>query len=64
MSKTDNYLECVKLLDKKLGDLKADINYKDDEQNSSIHYAARNGNATLVNLLLFNEVIFDSCNKF
>lgn len=37
--------ECIKYLDKKKGDMKADINYKDEDQNTALHFASSNGNA-------------------
>lgn len=40
MCKIDDYERCVALLDKKRGDVRADINYKDEDDNSAIHYAA------------------------
>lgn len=39
-AKINNCGECIDMLDKKKGEGRADINYKDEEQNSALHYAA------------------------
>ncbi|KAL4433330.1 hypothetical protein ABPG74_017434 [Tetrahymena malaccensis] len=62
-SKLNKHQECIGYLDKKRGEMRAEINFKDEEQNTALHYAAQNGNAQLVNFLLFNEANIDSQNK-
>jgi FOG: Ankyrin repeat len=51
---------CAKLLDKKKGDLKADVNTKGDNDWTPLHFACLNGNQELVNLLLYNEANIDA----
>ena len=51
---------CTRLLDKKKGDLKADVNSKGDNDWTSLHFACLNGNTQLVSLLLFNEANIDA----
>jgi ankyrin repeat protein len=51
---------CIKLLDKKKGDLKADANSKGDNDWTPLHFACLNGNKELVNLLLYNEANIDA----
>lgn len=62
------FLNCVKnkksdkalyLLDKKRGDKKADPNTKDYEGKFALHYAAINGDTSLVNALLYYSAIID-----
>ncbi|EAS04466.2 Serine/Threonine kinase domain protein (macronuclear) [Tetrahymena thermophila SB210] len=62
-AKLNKHQECIGYLDKKRGEMRAEINFKDEEQNTALHYAAQNGNAQLVNFLLFNEANIDSQNK-
>jgi len=59
MSKINNFDKCVELLDKKKGDLRADVNALGEENWSPLHYASINGNAKLVSFLLYNEAIID-----
>lgn len=49
-------------MDKKRKTLRADVNYKNEEDWTALHFAAFNGNAMLVNTLLYNEAIIDSEN--
>lgn len=58
-AKINNYEKCADLLDKKRGDLKADINSRCENEWTALHYAAFNGNNRLVSYLLFNEAIID-----
>jgi len=43
------------VLDKKKGDLKADVNTKGENDWTALHYACFNGNSQMVNFILFNE---------
>lgn len=46
---------CAEFLDKKRGDLKADVNCKGENDWTPLHFCCLNGNAGLVELLVFNE---------
>mmetsp|Transcript_16589 Transcript_16589/g.14432 ORF Transcript_16589/g.14432 Transcript_16589/m.14432 type:complete len:97 (+) Transcript_16589:460-750(+) len=50
----------MKLLDKKRGDLRADVNTKGDNDWTPLHFACLNGNIDLINLLLYNEANIDA----
>ena len=63
MAKIDNAEKCMELLDKKKGDLKADINSKGIDDWTALHFACYNGNVKLVNFLLYHEATIDSLNK-
>jgi ankyrin repeat protein len=51
---------CIKLLDKKKGDLRADVNTKGDNDWTPLHFACLNGNYELSNLLIYNEANIDA----
>lgn len=60
MAKMNNYEKCVELLDKKKrGDLIADINAKNDDDWTALHFTSFNGNAKMVSFLLYHEAIID-----
>jgi len=50
----------IQLLDKKKGDLRADVNAKGENNWTALHFACLTGNHDFVNLLLFNEAITDA----
>ena len=52
-------LVCQQLLDKKRGDLVADINTKGENDWTPIHFACLNGNTSLVYLLISKEANID-----
>lgn len=58
MSKTNNTAECLRLIE-----AGRDINARDIEGNTPLHFAANNGNSELVGILLFHEAIIDSVNR-
>lgn len=51
--------DCLKLLSKEQGVISADINTKDVEGWTGLHYAASAGNVKFVNLLLYNDARVD-----
>jgi ankyrin repeat protein len=62
-AKINNTDKCLELLDKKRGDLKADTNYKMEDEFTALHYACLNGNARLVSLLLYHDATIDCENN-
>ena len=53
--KHGNLTACKDLLDKKRGELKAEVNFKGENDWTPLHFACLSGNAFLVELLIFNE---------
>lgn len=48
-AKINKTAQCLELLDKKLGDMKADVNVKESTNDwTPLHYACHNGNTKLV----------------
>lgn len=54
-AKTNKIEGVMAVLDKKKGDLKADVNTKGENDWTALHYACFNGNSQMVNFILFNE---------
>ncbi|KAL4429689.1 hypothetical protein ABPG74_017098 [Tetrahymena malaccensis] len=60
-AKINNTNQCLELLDKKLGDMRADVNIKETSNDwTPLHYACQNGNTKLVSQLLYHEATIDS----
>ena len=63
MAKINNTEKCVELLDKKRGDLRADIFSKTPDDLTCLHFASVNGNSKLLSYLLYCGAIIDAQNK-
>lgn len=63
LSKENNTEKCLELLDKKKNELKVDVNERDLDLNSPLHYACFHRNSRLVSSLLYREAIIDCENK-
>jgi len=50
----------MRLLDKRKGDLRADVNAKGENNWTALHFACLTGNYDFVNLLFFNEASADA----
>ena len=63
MAKINNTEKCIELLDKKRGNMRADIGTKGEENMTALHYASKNSNAKLVSYLLYHEAPIDAQTK-
>lgn len=54
-AKYDDIFACKGYLDKKRGELRADVNFKGDNGWTALHFAALNGNSAVTDLLLLHE---------
>ena len=60
--KRNNFKLCLTCLDPKKKDLKADLNFRDEKNNSPLHYACLSGNYDIVLLILKNEADLEITN--
>ena len=51
---------CVDLLDKKRGELRADVNFKGENDWNPLHFVCLNSNVRLLNFLIYNGANVDS----
>ena len=58
--KNEEYEKCLEILEKNKGGKLLNINYRGENDWSSIHYAVLNGNHKILKLLLYNDAIIDS----
>ena len=54
-AKHGDLAKCKDLVDKKRGDLRADVNHKGENDWTPLHFCCLTGNVLLVELLIFNE---------
>jgi ankyrin repeat protein len=59
-AKFGDFETCVELLDKKRGELRADVNTKGENDWTPLHFACLGGNVRLVNLLIYNGANVDA----
>lgn len=63
MAKINNTQKCLDLLDKQRGDQAADIEAKGQDDWTSLHYSAFNGNHQLLTYLLYHDAVIDALTK-
>lgn len=59
MAKINKTERCIELRDKNRGELRAEVDYLGENNWTSLHYAAFNGNSKLVSFLLYHEASID-----